>query len=282
MSEFALITLVSISVFAALAAGITAVGATPAAGDYTAALPCRLWPRRRAPRPSGRLLVSALSVRPGPAPRTRPAWWPPPDHALPPNLTPPTPGRGAGAARHPARRRFPLTQPLPPAGFAGLRGHLRRGWRLRAAGATSNASTRSRRARTSSTRRALRRFPDRDAGQINNAVSEVANRPLLGIGQRLRILPRDGLLYEVRLGDSVQAIARKADVAADAIVAEPANRLATADLLRRPVLLPGASRLVVGQASTPRPTAASLRQRRACWRPCSRPHRHPPVSRHRP
>ncbi len=75
---------------------------------------------------------------------------------------------------------------------------------------------------------------------MNNA--GVTDRDMLKIGQKLRVPPRDGLLYEVRLGESILVIASRYGVDAGAIVSEPANRLSSPDMVRegQVVLVPGA------------------------------------------
>jgi murein DD-endopeptidase MepM/ murein hydrolase activator NlpD len=90
---------------------------------------------------------------------------------------------------------------------------------------------------------------------MNNA--GVTDRDLLKVGQTLRIPPRDGLLYELRWGETLTGVAERFGVEVTAIVQEPANRITAPDLVRegQVVFLPGA------KLSPPpaRPLAADLR-----------------------
>jgi len=79
---------------------------------------------------------------------------------------------------------------------------------------------------------------------------------LLSIGQVLRIPPVDGTLYTVVHGDSIEAIAAKHKVEADAIVAYPANNLASGENLPvgQVLVIPGGIKPVVPKpTATPRP-----------------------------
>jgi murein DD-endopeptidase MepM/ murein hydrolase activator NlpD len=77
---------------------------------------------------------------------------------------------------------------------------------------------------------------------LNNP--HVADRDVLPLGLTLRVPARDGLLYQVRAGDSVGEIAGRFGVEASTIVSEPANGMSSGDMLRpgQVVLVPGVSR----------------------------------------
>jgi len=98
---------------------------------------------------------------------------------------------------------------------------------------------------------------------MNNA--GVTDRDLLKVGQTLRIPPRDGLLYELRWGETLTGVAERFGVEVTAIVQEPANRITAPDLVRegQVVFLPGAKLspppAVPAPALTPGPSPASGR-----------------------
>lgn len=94
-----------------------------------------------------------------------------------------------------------------------------------------------------------------DSLVINNA--GVTDRDLLKVGESLRVPPHDGLLYEVRFGESLTSIAGRHGIDPAAVMAEPANRLASADRLRegQVVLLPGVKPVPAQRAAVVAPTA---------------------------
>ncbi len=97
---------------------------------------------------------------------------------------------------------------------------------------------------------------------MNNA--GVTDRDLLKVGQTLRIPPRDGLLYELRWGETLTGVAQRFGVEVTAIVQEPANRITAPDLVRegQVVFIPGVKlHLPPAQAlaAGPRPTETEAR-----------------------
>jgi murein DD-endopeptidase MepM/ murein hydrolase activator NlpD len=92
---------------------------------------------------------------------------------------------------------------------------------------------------------------------INNA--GLTSRDLLKVGQKLRVPPRDGLLYAMRLSETIEIVARRYNVEARAIVDEPANQLQSADTIRAGQLLfiPGVTIAApaASPAASPAPTA---------------------------
>ncbi len=90
---------------------------------------------------------------------------------------------------------------------------------------------------------------------INNV--SAAGGDLLKVGQSLRIPPRDGLLYEIRMGESIATIAKRYGIDPKAVVSEPANRLNSVDMIRegQVLLLPGAK---PAAAPTPAPAPAPI------------------------
>lgn len=84
---------------------------------------------------------------------------------------------------------------------------------------------------------------------------EIVDPAFLIVGQRMVIPGKDGLIYSIRLGDTIRSIAREFDVKSDAIVDYSGNKLQYGDELVEgtQILIPGVVAPMPEPAETPTP-----------------------------
>jgi murein DD-endopeptidase MepM/ murein hydrolase activator NlpD len=87
---------------------------------------------------------------------------------------------------------------------------------------------------------------------------EVPNSDFLTLGQQIIIPPAEGILYNIRLGDTISDIASEYGVSASEVVAYPANRLTSPDDIKEAtyVFVPGGKRIAPVAVPLPLPSSA--------------------------